>query len=88
MVCIVAGLGMVTPLACGVETTWKHLIEGKSGLRAITPEDLQMSGFDRETQLHTFDQLASKVAACVPSGAKKDEFNEDLWLNSKVFLFL
>lgn len=80
---VVTGLGMVTPLGCGVETTWNHLIEGKSGVRAITPEDLQMSGFDRETQLHTFDQLASKVAACVPSGASKDEFNVDLWLNSK-----
>ncbi|KAF5949966.1 hypothetical protein HYC85_011959, partial [Camellia sinensis] len=79
----VAGLGMVTPLGCGVETTWKRLIEGVCGVRAITPEDLKMSGFDRETQLHTFDQLTSKVAAIVPCGTNPGDFNEDIWLNSK-----
>ncbi|KAL3820003.1 hypothetical protein ACJIZ3_005908 [Penstemon smallii] len=80
---VVTGLGMVTPLGCGVESTWKRLIEGECGIRTITPEDLKMNGFDRETQLHTFDQLTSKVAATVPSGANPGEFNEDLWLNSK-----
>ncbi|XP_028054098.1 3-oxoacyl-[acyl-carrier-protein] synthase, mitochondrial [Camellia sinensis] len=80
---VVTGLGMVTPLGCGVETTWKRLIEGVCGVRAITPEDLKMSGFDRETQLHTFDQLTSKVAAIVPCGTNPGDFNEDIWLNSK-----
>ncbi|KAJ6390244.1 hypothetical protein OIU77_024462 [Salix suchowensis] len=74
---------MVTPLGCGVQTTWKRLIEGECGVRAITPEDLKMSSFDRETQLYTFDQLTSKVAAVVPSGTKTGEFNANLWLNSK-----
>lgn len=41
------------------------------------------SSFDRETQLYTFDQLTSKVAAVVPCGTKTGEFNADLWLNSK-----
>lgn len=45
-----------------------------------------MSGFDRETQLSTFDQLTSKVAALVPTGANPGEFNEKVWLNSKVLL--
>ncbi|CAK7349058.1 unnamed protein product [Dovyalis caffra] len=81
---VVTGMGLVTPLGCGVETTWKRLIEGECGVRAITPEDLKMnSSFDRETQQYTFDQLTSKVAAVVPCGAKTGEFNEDLWLNSK-----
>lgn len=81
---VVTGIGMVTPLGCGVQTTWKRLIEGECGVRAITPEDLKMnSSFDRETQLYTFDQLTSKVAAVVPCGAKTGEFNADLWLNSK-----
>ncbi|KAL0402370.1 UNVERIFIED_CONTAM: 3-oxoacyl-[acyl-carrier-protein] synthase, mitochondrial [Sesamum latifolium] len=74
---------MVTPLGCGVEVTWKRLIEGECGIRAITLEDLKMNGFDRETQLHTFDQLTSKVAGIVPCGANPGEFNEELWLNSK-----
>ncbi|KAL0298670.1 UNVERIFIED_CONTAM: 3-oxoacyl-[acyl-carrier-protein] synthase, mitochondrial [Sesamum radiatum] len=80
---VVTGLGMVTPLGCGVEVTWKRLIEGECGIRAVTIEDLKMNGFDRETQLHTFDQLTSKVAGIVPCGANPGEFNEELWLNSK-----
>lgn len=75
---------MVTPLGCGVEITWKRLIQGGCGIRALTPEDLKMNRFDRETQLHVFDQLTSKVAAIVPSGTNRGEFNEDLWLNCKV----
>lgn len=81
--CIV-GVGMVTPLGCGVETTWRRLIEGKCGVREISLEDLKMNAFDRDTQLHTFDQLSSKVAAVVPCGSNPGEFNGDLWLNSKV----
>ncbi|KAF2292348.1 hypothetical protein GH714_020432 [Hevea brasiliensis] len=80
---VVTGLGMVTPLGCGVDATWLRLIEGKCGIRAITPEDLKMNNFDMETQLHTFDQLTSKVAAIVPCGTGPGEFNEELWLNSK-----
>ncbi|KAF8008183.1 hypothetical protein BT93_K1996 [Corymbia citriodora subsp. variegata] len=80
---VVTGLGMVTPLGCGVETTWKRLIEGECGIRAITPEDLKMDNFDGETRLHTFEQLTSKVAATVPRGTNQGEFNEELWLNSK-----
>ncbi|KAI4305723.1 hypothetical protein L6164_029071 [Bauhinia variegata] len=80
---VVTGLGMVTPLGCGVETTWKHLIDGKCGIRALCLEDLKMNAFDRETQSNTFDQLTSKVAAIVPTGTNQGEFNEELWFNSK-----
>ncbi|KAE9457947.1 hypothetical protein C3L33_10154, partial [Rhododendron williamsianum] len=75
---------MVTPLGCGVEATWKRLIVGECGVRSITPEDLKMSEFDKETRLHTYDQLTSKVAATVPCGTNSDQFNEEIWLNSKV----
>ncbi|PKI73128.1 hypothetical protein CRG98_006470 [Punica granatum] len=80
---VVTGLGVVTPLGCGVETTWKQLIQGKCAIRAISPEDLKMDAFDRDTQLYVFEQLTSKVAATVPSGVNPGEFNEDLWLNPK-----
>ncbi|GMH07158.1 hypothetical protein Nepgr_008998 [Nepenthes gracilis] len=80
---VVTGLGMVTPIGCGVETTWKRLIGGECGIRAITTEDLKIDGFDPETQSHVFDQLKSKVAAIVPCGANPGEFNEKIWLNSK-----
>jgi 3-oxoacyl-[acyl-carrier-protein] synthase II len=44
----------------------------------------QMKSFDTETQLTTFDQLTSKVAAVVRTGTNPREFNEEIWLNSKV----
>ena len=34
---VVTGLGMVTPLGCGVETTWPALLAGKSGARDDRP---------------------------------------------------
>ncbi|KAK6918794.1 Beta-ketoacyl synthase, C-terminal [Dillenia turbinata] len=80
---VITGLGMVTPLGCGVEVTWKRLIEGKCGVRALNIDDLKMSGFDRETQLHCFDHLTSKIGAVVPCGVGEGEFNEQLWVNSK-----
>jgi 3-oxoacyl-[acyl-carrier-protein] synthase II len=75
---------MVTPLGCGVDKTWKQLIGGKCGVRELCLEDLKMKGFDTETQLTTFHQLTSKVAAVVPTGTNPGEFNEEIWLNSKV----
>ncbi|WP_456388953.1 beta-ketoacyl-ACP synthase II [Profundibacter sp.] len=32
---VVTGLGMVTPLACGVEETWKRIVAGESGAGTI-----------------------------------------------------
>jgi 3-oxoacyl-[acyl-carrier-protein] synthase II len=37
---VVTGLGLVTPLGSDVETTWKNLIEGKSGIGPITRFDV------------------------------------------------
>lgn len=36
---VVTGLGLITPLGIGVETSWKSAIEGKSGIGAITQFD-------------------------------------------------
>nr|GMC85545.1 3-oxoacyl-[acyl-carrier-protein] synthase, mitochondrial [Ipomoea batatas] len=80
---VVTGVGMVTPLGCGVKTTWERLIQGECGVRAITLDDLKMNGFDEEVKLRAFDQLTSKVAAIVPCGTSPGEFQEELWLNSK-----
>ena len=37
---VVTGLGLVTPLGSDVETTWKNLIAGKSGIGPITRFDV------------------------------------------------
>jgi 3-oxoacyl-[acyl-carrier-protein] synthase II len=67
---VVTGLGMVTPLACGVEQTWSRILEGKSGARPIT----------------TFrvDDLPARIAANVPRGDGTDgTFNVDQWVDAK-----
>ncbi len=67
---VVTGLGLVTPLACGVEATWARLIAGKSGARAIT-------------KFPTTD-LATKIACNVPRGDGSDgTFNPDDWVDPK-----
>ena len=67
---VVTGLGLVTPLACGVEETWARLIAGKSGARAIT-------------KFPTAD-LATKIACGVPRGDGSDgTFNPDDWVDPK-----
>ncbi|KAM0971447.1 hypothetical protein ACFX13_019645 [Malus domestica] len=80
---VVNGLGMVTLLGCRVEMTWKRLIKGDCGIRALTPEDIKINDFDSDTQSYTFDQLTFKVAAMVSCESNPGEFTEELWLNSK-----
>ncbi|KAL9238072.1 hypothetical protein vseg_012547 [Gypsophila vaccaria] len=80
---VVTGLGMVTPLGCGVDTTWKRLLDGDSGITGITSGDLKLDSFDAETRSHVFDQITSKVAAVVPSGTCPGRFNDLLWCNPK-----
>jgi 3-oxoacyl-[acyl-carrier-protein] synthase II len=67
---VVTGLGLVTPLACGVEETWSRLIAGQSGARRIAKFD-------------TAD-LATKIACDVPRGDGTDgTFNADHWVEPK-----
>ncbi|CCE07089.1 3-oxoacyl-(acyl-carrier-protein) synthase II (Beta-ketoacyl-ACP synthase II) (KAS II) [Bradyrhizobium sp. STM 3843] len=67
---VVTGLGMVSPLGCGVETTWKRILEAKSGARTIATFDVS--------------DLPSKVACSVPRGDGSDgTFNPDQWMEPK-----
>ena len=49
---VITGMGMVTPLGCGVGTNWAALTEGKSGISKITRFDAS--------------DIASQVAGFVP----------------------
>jgi 3-oxoacyl-[acyl-carrier-protein] synthase II len=67
---VVTGLGMVTPLACGVEATWERLLAGQSGAGPITKFDPS--------------RLATTYACEVPRGDGSDgTFNPDDWMEPK-----
>lgn len=38
---VITGLGCVTPLGCNVETVWKKVCDGESGIRTISDESLR-----------------------------------------------
>lgn len=64
---VVTGLGLITPVGCGVDAAWKNLLSGRSGAQKI-------SHFDT-------DDLGCKIAALVPRidghGSDTDWSNTD-----------
>ncbi|CUH65391.1 MAG: beta-ketoacyl-ACP synthase II [Pseudomonadota bacterium] len=67
---VVTGLGLVTPLACGVEETWTRILDGQSGAGKITRFDASHLGTD--------------YACEVPYGDGTDgTFNPDDWMAAK-----
>ena len=67
---VITGLGMVTPLACGVEQTWSRLIAGQSGAGPITRFDAS--------------DVVTKYACEIPFGDGSDgTFNPDDWMEPK-----
>jgi len=67
---VVTGMGMVTPLGCGVEPTWKRLIAGESGAQVVDRFDIS--------------DVAAKVACTIPRGdGSNGTYNADQWMESK-----
>lgn len=67
---VITGLGLVTPLGCGVEVSWSRLLEGRSGAGPITRFKV--------------DDLPARIACDVPRGDGSDgSFNPDQWVDSK-----
>ncbi len=67
---VVTGLGMVTPLGCGVDTTWTRILNGQSGARKIDTFEVA--------------DLASRIACVIPRGDGSDgTFNPDQWMEPK-----
>ena len=67
---VVTGLGLVTPLACGVEATWSRLLAGQSGAGPITRFDPA--------------NVVTKYACEIPLGDGTDgTFNPDDWMEAK-----
>ena len=67
---VVTGLGLVTPLATGVEESWKRLIAGRSGAGPITRFDAS--------------DMPCRIACEVKTGDGSDgTFNPDANLTNK-----
>ena len=67
---VVTGLGMVTPLGCGVDATWKRLVAGESGARRI--ERFEVS------------DLPAQIACQIPLGdGSNGTYNPDQWMEPK-----
>lgn len=67
---VITGLGMVSPLADGVEETWSRLLDGQSGI----------------SKIETFktDDLNAKIAGSVPRGdGTNGTFNPDKYMHPK-----
>jgi len=67
---VITGLGLVTPLGCGVEVSWSRLVEGRSGAAPITRFKV--------------DDLPARIACDVPRGdGSEGTFNPDQWVDTK-----
>ena len=67
---VVTGMGMVTPLGSGVETTWSRLLAGESGAVRVT--DFEVS------------DLPSQIACRIPRGdGSNGTYNPDLSMEPK-----
>lgn len=67
---VVTGLGMVTPLGCGVDETWARLLEGRSGASRIE-------------KFETAD-LPCRIACQIPRGDGSDgTYDPDEWMDPK-----
>jgi 3-oxoacyl-[acyl-carrier-protein] synthase II len=67
---VVTGLGLVTPLACGIEPTWRRLVAGESGIARVEKFDVS--------------DITCKIAGQVPRGdGSNGTFNADEWMEPK-----
>jgi 3-oxoacyl-[acyl-carrier-protein] synthase II len=67
---VVTGMGIVGPLGCGIDVTWKNILDGKSGARRIDTFEV--------------DDLPCKIACVIPRGDGTDgTFNSDQWMEPK-----
>jgi len=67
---VVTGMGMLTPLGCGVEPTWQRLINGESGAKRIDRFDVS--------------DIACQVAGLITRGdGSAATYNPDHWMAPK-----
>lgn len=66
---VVTGMGMLSPMGRGVETTWQGLIQGKSAITPVTKYDVSES--------------PAKIAGQIPRGTGEGQFDPDSVMTPK-----
>ena len=67
---VVTGMGMLTPLGCGVEPTWARLLKGESGAAKVDRFEVS--------------DIACKIACMIPYGdGSNGTYNPDQWMEPK-----
>ncbi|MBL8884676.1 MAG: beta-ketoacyl-ACP synthase II [Hyphomicrobium sp.] len=66
---VITGLGLVTPVGCGVEPAWKALLAGKNGARRV--QEFEVS------------DITCQIANFIPRGSGEGQFNPDDWMEPK-----
>ena len=66
---VVTGMGMLSPMGRGVETTWQGLIQGKSAITPVTKYDVSES--------------PAKIAGQIPLGTGEGQFDPDSVMTPK-----
>ncbi len=66
---VVTGMGLITPLGCGVEATWQRLIAGESGAGPIESFDVT--------------DLSARIACQVPRGDGPNQFRAEDYVGAK-----
>ena len=67
---VVTGMGMLTPLGCGVEPTWARLLKGESGAKKVDTFDVS--------------DIAAKIACVIPRGdGTNGTYDPDKWMEPK-----
>jgi 3-oxoacyl-[acyl-carrier-protein] synthase II len=67
---VITGLGIVSPLGCGVEANWQRLLAGESGARRVTEFDVS--------------DISCQIACTIPRGSHAEgRYNPDEWMEPK-----
>lgn len=66
---VVTGLGLVTPLGCGVDTVWSRLLDKKSGIKKVTHIDVS--------------DIKAQIGGLVPCGEGVGDYNADAYTSKK-----
>ena len=67
---VVTGMGIVSPLGCGLEETWRRLVAGESGASKVDRFDVS--------------DIACQIACMVPyGGGSNGTYNPDQWMEPK-----